>query len=71
MAYDTFVYRLLSLPATIEETAGQRKITILRNSKDKQLMMIVEKAIRKLNEQQIVGPKNKIMTFAVSEATVQ
>lgn len=66
MTYDTFVYRLLSLPATIEETKTERKIILVKNLKDPQLMNLLEKAINKLNAEKIIGPSNKMMTFMLT-----
>ena len=66
MTYDTFVYRLLSLPATIEETKTERKIILIKNLKDPQLMNLLGKAINKLNAEKIIGPSNKMMTFMLA-----
>lgn len=65
MTFESLVNRIVSLPAAVDETAEERRIGLQYNSKDKELMRVLAKAIEKINKQNIYGPKGKLMKFSI------
>ncbi len=60
----SLIHRVIHLHATIEETENIRKITLQNNQQDPTMMRNLRRAVKKLNELEIRGPKGKVMKFS-------
>lgn len=65
MDINQFIHRVIHLQAKIETIENTRFVSFIRNKQDHNTMAILEKAIVKMNENNIIGPQGNLMKFAI------
>ncbi len=68
MSMASLLYRIIHLPAAIEETAETRHVRLRYNKKDPSLMKRLQAAIDQINRLHVHGPRHKLMQFSLEPA---